>query len=220
MNKTYSLLPHKYAESLLYVDLVDLLSVYRRFTKLTSLSQILGIRETSLSKYANGRIRPRTSKSISLIKTLTDAKLVREAVMEYLRNESLVDLLMDASFTKLIALSILEKVVSIFHGSRVETILTSSEAVLIASHVAHRLKSALLNIHVMRGSSKLKNIGNSVIILVMADEEIVKELAKVRAENRKVDVKYVFLMIYSNDVERLTSLFPNATVDCLIGSPT
>ncbi|MEM2208415.1 MAG: hypothetical protein QXG17_06980 [Sulfolobales archaeon] len=217
MSKTYSLLPHKYAESLLYVDLVDLLSVYRRFSKLTSLSQILGVRETSLSKYANGRIRPKTSKSISLVKILTDAKLVREVVMEYLRNESLVDLLMDTSFTKLIALSILEKIVSVFHGSRVETILTSSEAVLIASHVAHRLKSSLLNIHVMRSGSRLKNIGNSIMILIMADEEIIKELTRVKAESRKVDVKYIFLMIYSNEVGRLTSLFPNATVDCLIG---
>ncbi|MEM1622658.1 MAG: hypothetical protein QW780_04380 [Sulfolobales archaeon] len=220
MSKTYSLLPRKYAESLLYVDLVDLLSVYRRFTKLTSLSQILGIRETSLSKYANGRIRPKASKSVSLIKTLTDVRLVRKVVMEYLRNESLVDLLMDSSFTKLIALLILEKVVSIFHGSRVETILTSSEAVLIASHVAHRLKSSLLNIHVMRSSSRLRNIGNSVMVLVMADDEIVKELARVKAESRKVDIKYVFSMIYSSEIARLISLFPNAIVDCLIGSPT
>lgn len=220
VSETYSMLPRKYAESLLYVDLVDLLSVYRRFSKLTSLSQVLGVRETSLSKYANGKLRPRVSKCLSLVKTLTDMNLVRRIAMEYLRSESLIDLLADASFTKLIALSILDRVVRVFHGSRVETVLTSSEAVLIASHVSHRLKSSLLNIHVMRSSSKIRSLGNSAVILVMADEEIVEELERARAESKKTNIKYVFSMIYSKEAERLTSIFPNITIDYLIGVPT
>lgn len=219
MSETYSILPRKYAESLLYVDLVDILSVYRKFSKLTALSQTLGIRETSLSKYANGRLRPRVSKCASLIKVLTDIDLVRRVTMEYLRSESLVDLLANVTFTKLIALSILEKVVRVFHGSRVETILTSSEAVLIASHISHRLKSSLLNMHVLRSSSKVRSLGNSAVILVMVDEEIVKELARAKAESKKINIRYIFSMIYSEDVGRLVSLFPNAVVDYLIGVP-
>lgn len=218
MSKTYSMLPRRYAESLLYVDLVDVLAAYRKFSKLTYLSQVLGVSETSLSKYANGKLRPRVDKCLTLIRTLTDINFVRKAVMEYLKNESLIDLLTDMSFTKLIALSILEKVASVFYGSRVETILASSEAILIASHVSHRLKSSLLNIHVVRGSSKIKNLGNSAVILVMVDEELIKELAKAKAESRKTNVRYVFSVVHSNDVDRLASVFPNAIVDCLIGA--
>lgn len=219
MSETYSILPRRYAESLLYVDLVDILSVYRKFSKLTSLSQTLGVRETSLSKYANGRLRPRVSKCVSLMKILTDVDLVRRATMEYLRNESLVDLLANVSFTKLIALSILERIVRVFHGSRVETVLATSEAMLIASHISHRLKSPLLNIHVLRSSSRVRNLGNSAVILVMADDDIVRELARAKAESKKVNIRYIFSMIYSDDVEKLVSLFPNAVVEHLIGTP-
>ena len=219
MNEAYGTLPPKYAESLLYVDLVDVLSAYRKFSRLSSLSRILGVRESSLSKYVNGRLRPRPNRCLSLVRSLTSVDLVRGAVMEYLRDGGIVELLTDVHFTKLIALAILGKIVEVFRGSRVETIITSSEALLIASHVSHRLKSPLLNIHVARGTSRMRNLGNTAVILVMADEEVVRQLARVKAESRRTDVKYIFAMIYSAEAEQLASTFPNAVVDCLIMMP-
>ncbi|MCX8184382.1 MAG: hypothetical protein RMI56_05855 [Sulfolobales archaeon] len=219
MSENYNILPRRYAESLLYVDLVDIMSAYRKFSKLVFLSQVLGIREASLSKYANGRIRPRTERCLSLVKVLTDSNLVKKAVAEYLKNESLVDLLTDVHFTKLIALSVLEKIINVFHGSRVEAILTSSEAILVASHLSHRLKSSLLNLHTVRGSARIKNLGNCAAVLVMVDEEIVRELSRVKTEGRRTNIRYIFSIVHTRELALLSSIFPNAVVDYLIKTP-
>lgn len=218
MSEVYSMLSRRYAESLLYVDLVDVLSAYRRFFKLSSLSQILGVHEAHLSKYANGRLRPRAGRCLHLVRLLTDMNLVRRVVVEYLRSGSLVDLLSDVAFTKLVALAILERLVEVFHGSRVETVITSSETMLIASHISHRLKSSLLNIHVARGSSRVRNLGNSAVVLVMVDEDVVELLRRAKAESRNVNVRYVFSVLYSDEVRQLRSLFPGAVIDCMIGA--
>jgi hypothetical protein len=218
LSEAYSTLPTKYAESLLYIDLVDILTAYRRTSRLSTIGNIVGVRDTSLSKYVNGRLRPRSSKSLAMIKVLTDMNLVKRVVSEYLRDGSLVELLTDVPFTKLIALSILGRLVKIFHGSRVETVVAPSEALLIASHISHRLKSTLINLHTIRSSSKIRNLGNTVVILVLTDDEIVEQMAKVRAEGRKTAVRYVFSVIYSKEVDTLASIFPYATVEYLIGT--
>ncbi|MCS7100041.1 MAG: hypothetical protein RMH84_05155 [Sulfolobales archaeon] len=218
MSENYSMFPRMYSESLLYVDLVDIVSAYRKFFKLIYLSKILGIREAPLSKYASGKIKPRASKSLSMVRALTSIDLVKKAVTEYIKNESLLDLLTDVYFTKLIALSILERIISVFHGSRVEAVLASSEAILIASHLSHRLKSPLLNLHAVRGTARLKNLGNSIIILVMADNEIVKELSRIKMEGRRTDIRYIFSLIYTKELTTLSSIFPNAVVDHLVGT--
>ncbi len=220
MSEIYSMLSRRYAESLLYVDLVDALSAYRKFFRLSSLSRILGVPDAHLSKYANGRLRPRVGRCLRLVKLLTDMNLVRRAVVEYLKSESLVDLLMDVAFTKLVALSILERLVEVFHGSRVETVITSSETMLIASHISHRLKSSLLNIHVMRGGSRTRNLGNSAVVLVMVDEDAIETLARAKAESRNANVRYAFSVLYSDEVRRLRSLFPGAVIDCLVEAVT
>jgi len=218
LSEVYSTLPPKYVESLVYIDLVDILTAYRRVSRLSTIGNIIGVRDTSLSKYINGKLRPRSARSLAMIKTLIDMNLVKNAVSEYLRDRSLIELLTDIPFTKLIALSIMERLVKLFHGSRVETVIASSEALLIASHISHRLRSSLINLHTVRGSSKVRNLGNTAVILVIADDEIIKQLVKVKTEGRRTTVKYIFLVIYSKEVDILASIFPNTTVEYLVGT--
>lgn len=219
MSEAYSTLPPKYVESLLYIDLVDILTAYRRVSRLTTIGNIIGVRDTSLSKYINGKLRPRSTKSLAMIKTLIDMNLVKKVVSEYLHDGSLVELLTDVPLTKLIALSVLDRLVRLFHGSRVETVIASSEALLIASHISHRLKSSLINLHTIRGSSKIRNLGNTAVILVIADDEIIEQLVKIKMEGKKTIIRYIFSIIYSKEMNVLASIFPSATVEYLIGTP-
>jgi len=213
----YSTLPHKYAESLAYVDLVDVLVAYKKYSKLTYLSSILGVRESSLSRYVNGRLRPRISRSLSLIKVLTELELVRNLTLSRLSEDSIVEVLSDTAFTKLIALTILRRLAELLHGSRLETVLASSEALLIASHIAHRLRSNLLNIHAVRGTRRVRNLGNTAVILVLVDYEVERFLAKVKSESGRTDIRYIFSLVYSKEVDNLASMFPNAVVEFLVG---
>jgi len=213
----YSTLPHKYAESLAYVDLVDILLAYKKFSKLTYLSNILGIRESSLSRYINGRLRPRMNRSLGLIKALTELGLVRSLILSRLREDGVVEVLSDTAFTKLIALTILRRLTELLQGSRLETVLASSEALLIASHISHRLRSNLLNIHAIRGTRRVRNLGNTAVILVLVDYEVERFLARVKSEGGRTDIRYVFSLVYSKEVDDLASMFPNAVVEYLIG---
>jgi len=217
LSSIYGTLPHKYAESLAYVDLVDILTAYKKYSKLTYLSSILGIRESSLSRYINGRLRPRMSRSLSLIKALTEVELVRSLVLNRLREDSIVEVLSDSTFTKLIALTILRRLTEVLQGSRLESVLASSEALLIASHISHRLRSNLLNMHAVRSSRRLKNLGNTAVILVLVDYEIERFLARVKSEGGRTDIRYVFSLVYSKEVSDLASMFPRAVVDYLVG---
>ncbi len=220
MSEIYGMLPRRYAESLLYVDLVDILSAYRRFFKLSSLSQVLGVPDSHLSRYANGRLRPRIDRCLHFVKLLTDMNLVKRIVMGYLRSGNLLDLLIDATFTKLVALSALGKLVGVFHGSRVETVITSSETVLIASHISHRLKSSLLDIRLMKSGSKIRKLGNSVVILVMVDDDAIELLSRAKTESRNANVRYILSILCSDEIGQLKSMFPDAAVDCLVGAST
>jgi len=199
------------------VDLVDILLAYKKYSKLTYLSSILGVRESSLSRYINGRLRPRMNRSLGLIKVLTELGLVRNLVLSRLREDNVIEVLSDTAFTKLIALTILRRLAELLQGSRLETVLASSEALLIASHISHRLRSNLLNIHAIRGTRRVRNLGNTAVILVLVDYEIERFLAKVKSEGGRTDIRYIFSLIYSKEVDELANMFPSAVVDYLVG---
>lgn len=199
------------------MDLVDILLAYKKYSKLTYLSSILGVRESSLSRYINGRLRPRMNRSLGLIKVLTELGLVRNLVLSRLREDNVIEVLSDTAFTKLIALTILRRLAELLQGSRLETVLASSEALLIASHISHRLRSNLLNIHAIRGTRRVRNLGNTAVILVLVDYEIERFLAKVKSEGGRTDIRYIFSLIYSKEVDELANMFPSAVVDYLVG---